>query len=51
MIVLLLLPTCLNSADLAGPQLDSFPAIALVREIALPITPFFDPDFVPSVAS
>jgi hypothetical protein len=41
--------TRLSSAALADPQLDSFPAIALAREIALPITPFFDPVFIPSV--
>ena len=43
--------TRLSSAALADPQLDSFPAIALAREIALPITPFFDPVFIPSVLS
>ena len=41
--------TRLNTAALADPSLNSFPDIALAREISLPITPLFDPEFVPSL--
>jgi hypothetical protein len=43
--------TRLSPAALSDPVFDSFSDISLLREIALPVTPFFDSTFVPSVSN
>ena len=45
------IPSRLNFIELASPEFDDFTDIALLRQIAIEVTPFFDPAFVPSTTS
>jgi hypothetical protein len=38
-----------NAEFLSNPDFDTFPDISILRELALPVEPFFDPSFSPSI--